>query len=53
MFSDKKRHYLFKCEECSMILAVDFDDQEDIDKIVDDRLELECPCGAHCHVLRN
>jgi DNA-directed RNA polymerase subunit RPC12/RpoP len=53
MFSDKKRKYLFKCAECEMILSVDIEDQEDIDKIQDNKLKLECPCGSHLCVLKN
>jgi hypothetical protein len=53
MFSDAKRKFLFKCEACAMILSVDFEDEEDFEKIQEDKLELECPCGSHCKVLRD
>jgi len=53
MFSDTKRKFLFKCEECAMILSVEFEDPEDLQSIQDDKIELECPCGAHCKVLRD
>lgn len=53
MFQDSKRQYLFKCESCEMILSVDFEDEEDFLKIQEDKLDLECPCGSVCRVLRD
>ena len=53
MFFDHKRKFLFKCEDCAMILSVEFEDQEDLDKVQDDRMVLECPCGGQCKVLRD
>lgn len=53
MFNDPKRKFLFKCEDCSMILSVDFESEEDLKDIQDDKIELECPCGSKCKVLRD
>jgi len=53
MFGDTKIKYLFKCEECNMILAVDFEEEEDLKKVQDDKMVLECPCGGPCKVLRD
>jgi hypothetical protein len=53
MFNDPKRKFLFKCEDCAMILSVDFDDPEDLQKVQDDKIVLECPCGGQCKVLRD
>lgn len=53
MFNDPKRKFLFKCEDCEMILSVDFEEKEDIQKIQDNEMVLECPCGGHCKVLRD
>jgi len=54
MFIDNtKRKFLFKCEDCAMILSVDFEDEADIKKVDDDKMILECPCGGNCTVLRD
>lgn len=50
---NKTRKYLFKCDHCEMILECDFQDQEDFDKIADNLLELECPCGSKSKILKN
>ena len=49
----KKRAFLFKCEECQMIVSLEFDDQEDIDKIQNDQIVFECPCGSCYKILRD
>lgn len=36
-----------------MIVLVEFDEPEDLEKIQEDRLVLECPCGAHSKALRD
>jgi hypothetical protein len=53
MFNDPKRKYLFKCEDCKMILSVDFEEPEDLQKINENKMILECPCGGRCLVLRD
>lgn len=53
MLSVTKRKFLFKCDECSMILSVEFDDKEDLEKVMEDEMILECPCGGHCFILRD
>lgn len=53
MVPDSKRKFLFRCDVCQMILSVDFEDEEDIEKINDNKIELECPCGGQCKVLRD
>jgi hypothetical protein len=53
MFNDPKRKFLFKCEDCAMILSVDFESEEDLKDIQDDKIELECPCEGKCRVLRD
>lgn len=50
---DKKRKYLFRCDSCETILSVEFDEPEDIKKVQEDKVILECPCGGYCNVLRN
>jgi len=54
MFIDtKKRKYLFKCEDCSLILSVDFDEEEEFEKVNDDKMILQCPCEGECKILRD
>lgn len=53
MLSETNRKFLFKCEECEMIISAEFDDPEDLEDLQEDKIQLECPCGAHCKVLRN
>ena len=47
------RKFLFRCDVCLMILSVDFEDEEDLESVQDDKIELECPCGGKCKVLRD
>ena len=49
----KTRKFLFKCEECKIILSVEFDDEDDIKKVQENKVDLECPCGGYCKVLRD
>lgn len=53
MFSDLKRKFLFKCEDCQMILSIELEEEEDLKKVQDDEMVLECPCSGHCTVLRD
>jgi hypothetical protein len=48
---DVKRKFLFRCESCEAMVLVEFDEPEDLEKIQEDRLILECPCGDHSRVL--
>lgn len=45
MFSETKRRYLFKCEDCGTIIAFTFDevdDEKEISDINENKMELEC-----------
>jgi len=54
MFTDSKKiKFLYRCNDCEMIISVDFDEQEDIEGAENGTLKLECACGGHCIVLRN
>lgn len=53
MFSEKKRQFLFKCEDCSLIVSVDLEEKQDLEDVQDNKIELECPCGGRCKVLRD
>lgn len=50
---DKKQKFLFRCEDCLMVLSVEFEEEEDLKKVQEDKMTLECPCGGHCKVLRD
>lgn len=45
--------FLFRCQDCDMLLTVDFEKSDEIDKVNNDDIELECPCGGLCLVLRD
>jgi hypothetical protein len=53
MFTEAKQKFLFRCEDCKMILSADFEEEEDLEKVQQDKMFLECPCGGHCKVLRD
>lgn len=53
MWDDTKRKFLFKCEDCGMILSVEFEEAEELQKVQDDKIILECPCEGKCTVLRD
>jgi hypothetical protein len=45
--------FLFRCQECELIVAIDFDLEEDIIKVNNNDMIIDCPCGSFCLVLRN
>lgn len=53
MFFDKKIKPLFKCDTCSIILLLEFDEKKDIEDFREDKILLECPCGGVCLPLRD
>jgi hypothetical protein len=53
MFDPTKRKFLFRCEDCGLIVAIDFEDEEDLLDVQDDKITLECPCEGKCKVLRD
>jgi len=53
MFDDKIHKFLFKCDECDMIVSIELEDEEDLIKVHEDLFVLECPCGSKSHVLRD
>ena len=36
-----------------MIVSVEFEEEEELEKVHNDKLMLECPCGGKSHVLRD
>jgi Fe2+ or Zn2+ uptake regulation protein len=51
--TNDKQFFLFKCEECGMIVSVDLEEEEDIAEANDDKMELACLCGGKSKILRN
>ena len=51
--TNQVKKFLFRCDACQMILSVDFSDEEDLQDVEDNKIELECPCGSKCKVLRD
>lgn len=47
------RSFLFRCGDCSLVLSVDSFDEEDINKVNEGSMVLECPCGGHCHAMKS
>jgi hypothetical protein len=52
-FSWYARKFLFKCNNCALILLTEFPKIEDHAKIAEDLLDLECQCGGLCRPLRD
>ena len=53
MCIDRKLHFLFKCQDCQMIVSISLEDEEDIENVQDDKLFFDCLCGGKSEVLRN
>ena len=54
MIDDKIRTFLFKCEKCKELLTRDFDNEEDIEEVLEERIWLECPeCETKASLLSN
>lgn len=53
MYDAKKIRFTFRCLDCKMIISSEFDDEDDIEDVRDDKLYLECPCSGKCHLLRD
>jgi hypothetical protein len=52
MFSDKIK-FLFKCNECNLIISVEMEDDADIESARENETDLECNCGGACKPLRD
>jgi hypothetical protein len=53
MYLETKQKFLFKCEECNMILSVELEEDDDVEKAQKGTMKLECPCGGCCNCLKN
>ena len=53
MFDDKVHKFLFKCEDCAMIVSIELEEEEDLERVHEDKFVLECPCGGKSRVLRD
>lgn len=50
---EKDREFLFRCDECEMIVAVRFEESEEILDVQENKVVLECPCGGRGIILRD
>jgi len=50
---EKDREFLFRCDKCEMIIAVKFDEKEEVENIQENKTILECSCGGDCIILRD
>lgn len=48
-----KYDFLFKCDDCEMIISVEYEEEEDLEKVRNNEIILSCPCGGECKILRN
>jgi len=48
-----KRIFLFRCNKCDLILSIELEEQEDLEKVNENKVIIECPCGGKCKILRN
>ncbi len=53
MMNHVKHEFLFKCEDCETILSIKLEDEEDLKKVQENKMILECVCGSKCFVLRD
>ncbi len=51
MMTFDKQTFLFKCVQCEMIVSVEFEEQEEIEKVQENKTILECSCGGRCIIL--
>jgi hypothetical protein len=52
MFDDLKHKFLFKCDDCAMIFSVELEEDE-LERVNENKFFLECACGGKSHVLRD
>lgn len=45
--------FLFQCQTCKLIVSLELEDEEDISKVREDEMHLDCPCGGKCLPLRD
>lgn len=45
--------FLFQCQTCKLILSLELEDEEDILRVREDEMNLDCPCGGKCLPLRD
>jgi hypothetical protein len=48
-----KRTFLFRCEDCGMIVSIILEEEIDLEDVQEDKIVLECPCEGRCKVLRD
>jgi hypothetical protein len=53
MLDPNKREYLFRCEDCGLIVSVMLEEEDDLKDVREDKFVLACPCEGRCVVLRD
>ncbi len=53
MFDDLKHKFLFKCDDCAMIVSVELEEEDELERVNENKFFLECPCGGKSCVLRD
>lgn len=43
-FDPTARRFLFKCEECAMMVEIALTEKDEINQVLENEMELECPC---------
>ena len=53
MFDDLKQKFLFKCEDCAMIVSIELEEEDELEQVHENKFVLECACGGKSRVLRD
>ena len=43
-FDPTARKFLFKCADCAMMVEISLTKKEEIDQVIKNEMELDCPC---------
>ena len=46
-----KRKFIFRCKECQSIIESEFENKKEIKNILNNKIELICPCKGRAVVL--
>lgn len=47
------KSFIFRCEECSKCLETSFEEESEINDLLEDKMLIQCPCGGIALVLRD
>lgn len=53
MIFNQNKQTIFRCVDCQTIVFVEFDNEEDIKKLNENKIVLKCACGGESIILRN